>query len=83
MLNEPTHWQIWTTCEGALDEDIEVATTAEADAKAGELSLAYRDNGLEYEVFVLAHYCGHEDCDCAQWLTDHHPRYSYHPRTGA
>lgn len=82
-MNEPTHWQVWTTCEGALDQDIEVTTADEADERAGALSLQYRDAGLEYQVFVLAHYCGTEECECAQWLLDHRPRYSYHPRTAA
>jgi hypothetical protein len=84
MLNEPTGWQVWTTVEGVADLDIEVATAADADEVSGAASLRYRDEGLAYEVFVLAHYCGGgEDCDCVQWLTDHQPRYSYHPRTGA
>ena len=83
MLNEPTHWQVWTTVEGALDLDTEYSTAMDADEASAAASLSYRDEGLEYQVFVLAHYCGHEDCDCVQWLQDHRPRYSYHPRTGA
>ncbi len=81
MLYEPTHWQVWTTVEGALDRDETVADAAAADELAGSLSLAYRDQGLAYEVFVLAHYCAHEDCECVQWSQDHRPRYSYNPST--
>jgi hypothetical protein len=83
MLNEPTHWQVWSIIDGAIDEDIFVDEADEADETAGRLSLAYRDEGLAYEVYVLAHYCGEHDCACVQWLDDHRPRYSYHPRTGA
>lgn len=81
-MNEPTHWQVWSMIDGALDEDVE--TDADnVDQIAGDLSLRYRDAGQAYEVYVLAHYCGHEDCDCVQWIDDHRPRYSWHPRTQA
>jgi hypothetical protein len=83
MLNEPTHWEVWSMIDGALAESIETPTAVDADASAGALSLAYRDAGLAYEVFVLAHYCGGAECDCVQWLQDHRPRYSWNPSTRA
>lgn len=77
----PTHWEVYSTVEGALDETR--TTTLEqghpdavADALASQLEDAAKLQGFtEWEVFILPHYCGGRlgGCECVQYLTDHKP----------
>ena len=67
---------------GALDEDSTAFTEEECDQIVEDLAEQYRklDATEPWEVYVLPHYCNHDDddeCVCAQYLTDHHPAVSF------
>lgn len=75
-------FEVWSTVEGALEGSDMFPDSDAADTAALELA---RDLGTNlpdaaWSVYILPHSCSDEDeCTCAQWLTDHHPRYSSVP----
>lgn len=68
-------FEVYSLTFGALDRSERFTDAAAAEAFAAELAaeLAAID---EWAVYLMPHYCGEGDCDCAQWLTDHRPLYS-------
>jgi len=73
--------EVWSMVEGAFDEshfvDESIAEEA-ARQLAEELVTAASFQGFsDWQVYVLPHSCADgEDCECVQWLTNHHPMFT-------
>jgi hypothetical protein len=71
--------EVFAIVEGALSDTIEDLDPTEAydcaDRLAEELAREAGEGAFtDWQVFTLPHYCGGSgDCECVQWLTDHHP----------
>ena len=74
MENVEPEYEVWASVEGALETSDIYPDKMTATLKAEELADEYRAEADEWAVYILPHYCaGSETCECAQWLTDHHP----------
>ena len=72
---------IW---EGALNETRVFTNEVALDQWASEAMGEAQAKGEYAAVFVVWHeHAQGIDCGCVQFLTDHHPRYSYDPSAHA
>jgi hypothetical protein len=73
--------EVWSTVEGALcSSEPVVAECAEDMAYAaaeGLADIAPLQGFEEWAVYILPHCCDDSaECECVQYLTDHHPVYA-------
>jgi len=70
----------YAVVEGALDEEREFRTWREYQEWAEQVLTECQEKRLQVEIYCIYH--DHElgiECECAQFLTDHHPDYAWAP----
>lgn len=72
-------YELSVIVEGALAIGEYVLTAGDLAARIEDVATDAHADGLETDVYILWHEHGPsvEDCTCVQYLTDHHPAYSF------
>lgn len=73
------YWELSAVYEGFLDEVMDCFDEREAQSHVDRLIHKYQDFQGTAEVYVTYH--AHPfglDCECGQYLTDHHPYWTNH-----
>lgn len=74
------YWQVSVICEGALDEDRELSDIAYPLFLADVEGWANAHSDLDVEVYAIWHeHRRGVDCECIQYVTDHHPAAAWGP----
>jgi hypothetical protein len=71
------HADVSVVVDGALEEDETFFDYALMEQYLSEVEADAVDHGYLTEVYVVWHDHEPGDCDCIQYLTDHHPTYTY------
>ena len=78
-----TYVTAYTIVDGAIDAEIDIPDDADAQAILNrfvlDAELASKQDGLQTDIYLLPHYhaVDAEECECAQWLTDHKPAWTF------
>jgi len=69
-----THYEAYLVVEDALEEAEIFADLADAEDWALDEIESCRAVGATADAYIVPHYCDiGQDCECAQWMTDHQP----------
>jgi hypothetical protein len=72
------HADVTVVVDGAVENDRMFTDYALMEDFIAEIAAEAHDHGYLTEVYVMYH--DHEvgiDCECAQFVTDHHPLYTF------
>jgi len=69
-----THYEVYLVVEDALEEAEIFADLVDAEDWALDEIESCRAADATADAYIVPHYCDMtQDCECAQWMTDHQP----------
>ncbi len=79
--------EVYTVVDGALDEEFDIEdgfigeSVFDFDGWLDELKHAANTQNFTVDVYEIEHEHDEDDgeCSCVQYLTDHHPSYTFGP----